>query len=679
MKKTQILLNAICFIFCVLLCACGSSKQSKDIVMLDNPNTSVQQKKYLDITGQWDLTNNLELVANVENLSDKHAVVSFRFANIGENIKLKEDNRSWSMYIPARYKGEVSLMLPPPPKDKTIVPQLIRMRTDPFHNGDRTKHIDFSKVSRIVMMGHWSNKGNVPIKVIKLVAKDTRNVRFPQYYSMSANEFFPFIDKYGQFKHTNWKLKVHSDADIINADIEEEKDLAKNNPKGWNKWGGWADGPTLKATGHFRVEKYQGKWWIVDPEGKLYWSHGVVRVNPSGSVTTLDNRDKYFEWLPKENTPEAIFYKTEDAILGKLSKERGIKRNFDFGGSNLYIKYGEQWKEKFADKAHRRLKSWGLNTIANSSATYISMQRRTPYIDRIEVQGEYLMGSQGYWYPFRDPYSKTFSQSVVDALNDHKEQLDDPWCLGMFCDNELKWGKPADLAKWTIQSNKNCAAKKAFAQKLQKQYGSIKALNKAWQTNYKDFNDFLNSTKLPKNALHKDLVDFSKDITEKYFSVIKEIFNKMAPNKLYMGCRFSGFNENILRIAGKYCDVISYNIYSQDLKHFKLPNGVDKPVIIGEFHFGSFDSGLFNPSLVFRPNQKLRAQAYEEYVVSALEHPNLVGTHWHQYTDQATTGRFDGENFNVGFFTICDIPYPEMRSAVRKVGYDMYNIRLNNE
>ena len=662
-----------------ILSACNSHKQNNDVVLFNDKTAPVQQKKYLDLSGKWDLTNNLELVADVENLSDKHAVVSFRFAHVGEKIKLKEDNRSWSMYIPAKYKGKVSLMLPPPPKDKTIVPQLIRMRTDPFHNGDRTKHIDFSKIGRIVMMGHWSNKGNVPIKITKLVAKDTSNTKFPKYYSMSADEFFPFIDKYGQFKHTDWKLKVHSDSDIINADIEEEKDLVKNNPKGWNKWGGWADGPTLKATGHFRVEKYQDKWWIVDPDGKLYWSHGVVRVNPSGSVTTLDGRDKYFEWLPKENTPEAIFYKTEDVILGKLSKERGIKRNFDFGGSNLYIKYGEQWKEKFADKAHRRLKSWGLNTIANSSATYISMQRRTPYIDRIEVQGEYLMGSQGYWYPFRDPYSKTFSQSVVDTLNAHKEQLDDPWCLGMFCDNELKWGKPADLAKWTIQSNKNCAAKKAFAEKLQKQYGSIEALNKAWQTNYKDFNDFLSSTKLPKNALNKDLVDFSKDIAEKYFSVIKEIFDKKAPNKLYMGCRFSGFNENILRIAGKYCDVISYNIYSQDLRHFKLPNGVDKPVIIGEFHFGSFDSGLFNPSLVFRPNQKLRAQAYEEYVISALKHPNLVGTHWHQYTDQATTGRFDGENFNVGFFTICDIPYPEMRSAVRKVGYDMYKIRLENK
>ena len=59
---------------------------------------------------------------------------------------------------------------------------------------------------------------------------------------------------------------------------------------------------------------------------------------------------------------------------------------------------------------------------------------------------------------------------------------------------------------------------------------------------------------------------------------------------------------------------------------------------------------------------------YEAYVRSALEHPNIVGTHWHQFSDQATTGRFDGENFNVGFTDVCDTPYYEMVEAIRNVG-----------
>ena len=84
--------------------------------------------------------------------------------------------------------------------------------------------------------------------------------------------------------------------------------------------------------------------------------------------------------------------------------------------------------------------------------------------------------------------------------------------------------------------------------------------------------------------------------------------------------------------------------------------------------------GLFRAEVA---NHEERGKAYEAYVRSALEHPNCVGTHWHQFSDQATTGRFDGENFNVGFTDVCDTPYYETIAGIRKVGYDMYNIRAN--
>ena len=64
-----------------------------------------------------------------------------------------------------------------------------------------------------------------------------------------------------------------------------------------------------------------------------------------------------------------------------------------------------------------------------------------------------------------------------------------------------------------------------------------------------------------------------------------------------------------------------------------------------------------------------------EYVTSALKHPFVVGVHWHQFGDQATTGRFDGENFQVGFVDCCNTPYPETIEAIREVGYHMYEIR----
>ena len=82
-----------------------------------------------------------------------------------------------------------------------------------------------------------------------------------------------------------------------------------------------------------------------------------------------------------------------------------------------------------------------------------------------------------------------------------------------------------------------------FHKDLKKKYaGDIKKLNDAWKTSYSSWDDFLAKTEVPKGADKQDLRDFTKRITEEYFKVIHDEIKKLAPNKLYMGCRFSGYN-----------------------------------------------------------------------------------------------------------------------------------------
>ena len=145
-----------------------------------------------------------------------------------------------------------------------------------------------------------------------------------------------------------------------------------------------------------------------------------------------------------------------------------------------------------------------------------------------------------------------------------------------------------------------------------------------------------------------------------------------------MGCRFSNYTPDLVKIGAEYCDVISYNHYNFTTDNVILPEGVDKPVMIGEFHFGALDRGMFHCSQVETETQEKRGEAYIRYVESALRHPQIIGVHWHQYSDQATTGRFDGEDFQVGFTDVCDTPYPETVAAIRKVGYSLYEYRKNN-
>ena len=146
---------------------------------------------------------------------------------------------------------------------------------------------------------------------------------------------------------------------------------------------------------------------------------------------------------------------------------------------------------------------------------------------------------------------------------------------------------------------------------------------------------------------------------------------RVAPQNLYLGCRFSTYNEVAVKAAGRLCDVMTSNLYGRNVSGLNL-HGVDAPVLIGEFHFGALDRGLFHPSGLPLSNQAERADAFASYVRGALRHPAIVGAHWFQYRDEPCTGRFDGENYQIGFVDVCDSPYPETIAAARAAGDRLY-------
>ncbi|MBR5807826.1 MAG: beta-galactosidase, partial [Alistipes sp.] len=427
------------------------------------------------------------------------------------------------------------------------------------------------------------------------------------------------------------------------------------------------------------LKKVDGKWWFVDPEGCLWWSHGVVRVTPSCAVTPIDNRKFYYEALPEQGSEYEKFYYTHDALLKPYYTQRGHKETYDFSSANIYRKYGENYLEKYGEMAHRRLRSWGLNTIANSSDKDICLMSKTPYIERLEIHSAPIDGTGGLWWQISDPFDKSFKEELIAQLSARKKELNDPYLVGLFVDNELKWGGESYLAEKAAKNPATAAVKRELVKHYKAKYGKIAKLNAVWGTSFASWNALLANTKdLPKQA-SADLVEFNNLIIHGYFRNIREVFNEYAPGVLYLGCRYAGrsSNPNALRIGSQYSDAISHNMYNFTLSDYRQPEGIDKPMIIGEFHFGTMNQGLFHHSLIRVENQKERGEAYAAYVRSALEHPQIVGTHWHQFSDQSATGRFDGENLQVGFTDICDTPYYGTIDGIREVGYDMYSIRAN--
>ena len=70
---------------------------------------------------------------------------------------------------------------------------------------------------------------------------------------------------------------------------------------------------------------------------------------------------------------------------------------------------------------------------------------------------------------------------------------------------------------------------------------------------------------------------------------------------------------------------------------------------------------------------------FKEYMDSFISNPYFVGAHWFQYIDSPLTGRgYDGENYNVGFVTVCDVPYPEIVKAAKALNQDLYPLRFGD-
>jgi hypothetical protein len=501
----------------------------------------------------------------------------------------------------------------------------------------------------------------------------------PPEATMDAAHFFPFIDEFGQYIHRDWPGKTHSVADFAKRLEAEEKDLrAKSGPEDWDTWGGWKAGPTLKATGFFRVEKYEGKWWLVDPDGKLYWSHGTDCVNPWEGGTPIDDRDKWFRDLPGPNTQFGECYGQAGYVVNGYYTGRN-PRTFDFARANLIRKYGPQYQARFADISQRRLRSWGMNTIANWSDAGIYLMHRTPYTATLGTGGKMLENSQGYWAKFRDVFDPSFAQETrANIAGQRNTTAEDPWCIGYFVDNELAWGDDLSLAAAALLSPPQQVAKQVFIADLKAKYVTIEKLNEAWGTDHASWDALLQSRSAP--DAHKagaDLRAFYTKTAETYFRTIRDAVKEVAPNHLYLGCRFAWVNTLAAEAAAKYCDVVSYNLYQHSIADFRFPGKADVPLIVGEFHFGALDRGMFHTGLVPTASQAARAQAYRDYVQGALRNPAFVGTGWFKYMDEATTGRpLDEENYQIGLVDCCDTPYPETIAAVREVGYGMYPLRL---
>ncbi len=489
-------------------------------------------------------------------------------------------------------------------------------------------------------------------------------IKIPPAESPEAPGFFPAFDRYGQYVHRDWPGKIRSDEQLRATVADEMADLQKHpGPEDWNEYGGWASGPQLDSTGFFRTTKYGNRFWLVDPSGKLFFSVGVNCVRKM-DPTPIQGREHFFTENPLLDPSMSAFeVRGVSAIKAALAGTQPI--SFNFTWANLARKYGESWDETTRELSHQRLRSWGFNTIGNWSDERTYLKRRTPYVVNLRVIAPGLKVPSG---GIKDPFDPALGPAVKAALAAEASN-GDPWNIGYFVDNEIPWSTPGSVGVAALKAPANQPAKIELARRLEEKYTTIEALNAAWKSSYASWEALLDSTDVPEQA-SADLEDFRLHFADVLYRNIKQAFVESGTPHLYLGSRIHGRQDAIIAIAARHCDVVSVNGYRD---HVNLYPVVDRPMMITEFSFGATDRGMFYAGMNNARTQQGRAEKFSAFVESVMNHPNFVGYHWFQFTDQPASGRTrEGENGNYGLVDITDAPAMELIEATRAAGARLY-------
>jgi hypothetical protein len=329
------------------------------------------------------------------------------------------------------------------------------------------------------------------------------------------------------------------------------------------------------------------------------------------------------------------------------------------------------------------MKAWGFNTVANWSEWQIARAAGFPYVRPLQFRA----GGAGEIYrDFPDVFSPKLENDAAEFARQLEETKDDPALIGYFLMNEPTWGFATETpAAGMLYTHASSHTRDQFATWLAEKYRSDDALAKAWNMPVTLANVASGKWDAAK-ALHKnarpDCAEFSTLMVARYFEVLRAACRKVDANHLNLGARYHTVPPPWALKGMTTFDVFSINCYQERVppnQVKQIADALNIPVMIGEYHFGALDAGLPASGIGRVASQADRGKAFRVYVETAAALPQCVGVHYFTLYDQSALGRFDGENYNIGFLDTCNMPYDELAKAARATHERLYAVAAGKE
>ncbi|HEX2950749.1 MAG TPA: glycoside hydrolase family 2 TIM barrel-domain containing protein [Armatimonadota bacterium] len=499
-------------------------------------------------------------------------------------------------------------------------------------------------------------------------------------FQLNVQQIAPLIDQYGQCNAAEWQGKIHQDTDLHTMLAQEEKQLAKwGVAKGYDEFGGNTTlGWHVSATGFFTVAQHNGNWWLISPKGNPCFYRGVCAATVlADEKTPVTGREQFFTYLP----PKDGIYKPlwRNNVWGNDAKKSDY---VSFQGLNLIRKFGEQWQDRSTQLMRKRLLAWGFSGHGKWVRDNTANLPYMPVLGRWGVPN--LVN-----HP--DIFDAKVCQTFVDYM---KQQIDphknDPSIIGWSLGNEAGEIISRGEIQQIFQRSGDIPAKRALiTYALHNIYGdNLNNMAAAWGVTADTAETLYANTSVKIPAADQEKL--RQYYAGCYYKFIYTTVKTLDPNHLYFACWVMGTNlrdtDADWLLQAQNADVLGFDNYDDKFANTLVQRclqKMQKPVLLGEFSFPTWDRGLhgYGNYGTFSYDQRNAGEKYTRLVKEAATNPYCIGVFWFEYRDQDVTGRGSvdaeggmvgdnlvfGEHYAFGLVDVTDTPKWQFVEQVRKV------------
>jgi hypothetical protein len=483
----------------------------------------------------------------------------------------------------------------------------------------------------------------------------------------AADQFDPYVDKYGQAVYGAWPGKAVGDTDLAAAAAEEQAWFAANpSPAGLDTYGGstivgWKD----LATNYYHAVFRNNRWWLISPLGNPVFHLGLDSI--STGVTPVSGRLPEFQLPPQNSDTYPQAYHDSSTIY------------VSYTVANEMLKYGGTWKSTQHNLGIQRMPAWGFTGSGKwTSDTGIPVN---PVLDR-SAAGTVVPGGHPDVF---DPAVMSQLQASLQAQI--QPDRTNPNIIGWSVGNEKDEILQPSEVNGILGLGASVPAKQALVtQALNTIYGgNVKMLARDWGISASTLADVYAATNAnPPTMVVQALRQYYAGA---YYVALRDAVKSFDPNHLYICAWLLREYLGEWPAAAANCDVLGIDYYAPSFPTAAVDaqlRALNMPVLVGEFSYPSAYggtrgfgwSGYITPDITL--TESASGDAYTRFLQSVSAYPYVVGAEWFQYRDEPVSGRGNtngigntstslvvGEDLAFGMVDVTDRPKYDLVNKVR--------------